>query len=71
MSTKERINLVVSTRTRSRIEELQERLDSATLAEVIKTSVHLLDVVTERQIAGDKFILHKKDGSETELTFIM
>jgi hypothetical protein len=71
MSKKERLNLVVSPQTRAKIEVLQNRLDSGTLADVIKTSIQLLDIVSEHQRAGDKIILHRADGSESEITVVM
>ncbi|MEM7429469.1 MAG: hypothetical protein AAF441_25635 [Pseudomonadota bacterium] len=71
MSAKERLNLVVSPRTRTRIEGLQDRLDSGSLSDVIRQAIQLLDLITERQIEGDKIVVRAKDGSETELTVVL
>jgi len=66
---KKPVNLTMSDRTRSRIALLKERLDSDSLSEVIRRSVELLEVLTERQSSGDKIILRAKDGSEQEIIF--
>ncbi len=71
MSKKERLNLVVSKTTRSKIESLQERLDSGTLTEVIRVSVHLLDLISENQMNGNTFIIRAKDGTESELKVVL
>jgi len=61
------VNLTMSERTRSRIEVLKERLDSDSLSEVIRRSVELLEVLSERQSNGDAIILRATDGSEKEV----
>ena len=61
------VNLTMSDRTRSRIEVLKERLDSDSLSEVIRRSVELLEVLSERQSNGDAIILRSADGSEKEV----
>ena len=61
------VNLTMSERTRSRIEVLKERLDSDSLSEVIRRSVELLEVLSERQSNGDAIILRATDGTEKEV----
>jgi len=61
------MNLAMSQRTRERIEALKETLDSDSLSEVIRRSVDLLEVLTERQKKGDAIILRSPDGRETEV----
>jgi hypothetical protein len=57
----------MSERTRSRIESLKEKLDSDSLSEVIRRSVELLEILSERQASGDVIILRALDGSEKEV----
>ena len=61
------VNLAMSERTRARMEALKETLDSDSLSEVIRRSVELLDILTERQMKGDAIILRSSDGKETEV----
>lgn len=61
------MNLAMSTRTRARIESLKETLDSDSLSEVIRRSVELLELLTERQQKGDAIILRSPEGKETEV----
>lgn len=67
MSEKDRINLVVTTRTKQRLIHLQERMDSATLSEVIRRAVELLDTVTDNQANGGTMSLKSTDGTETSV----
>ena len=61
------MNLAMSERTRARIEGLKERLDSDSLSEVIRRSVELLEILSERQAEGDALILRSPDGAEKEV----
>ena len=61
------MNLAMSERTRARIEGLKETLDSDSLSEVIRRSVELLEVLSERQANGDTIILRSPDGIEKEV----
>lgn len=61
------MNLTTSKRTRARIEALKETLDSDSLSEVIRRSVELLEILTERQRKGDVIILRSPEGKETEI----
>lgn len=71
MSAKERLNLVVSPKTRSKIETLQDRLGNGSLSDVIRQAIQLLDLVTERQRDGDRIIIKAKDGTEIELMIVV
>lgn len=64
---KRAVNMTMSVKTRARIDGLKETLDSDSLSEVIRRSVELLEILTKRQIQGDKIILRSPDGSETEV----
>ena len=46
---------------------LKENLDSDSLSEVIRRSVELLEILTERQQKGDTIILRSPEGKETEV----
>ena len=61
------MNLAMSERTRARIMALKENLDSDSLSEVIRRSVELLEILTERQQKGDTIILRSPEGKETEV----
>lgn len=61
------MNLTMSDRTRARIESLKEKLDSDSLSEVIRRSVELLEILSERQEKGDAIILRSQDGAEIEV----
>lgn len=61
------MNLAMSERTRGRIEALKETLDSDSMSEVIRRSVELLEILTERQQKGDAIILRAPDGKEREV----
>ena len=61
------MNLAMSERTRARIEALKDALDSDSLSEVIRRSVELLEILTERQQKGDTIILRSPEGKETEV----
>lgn len=61
------VNLTMSDRTRTRIEGLKGKLDSDSLSEVIRRSIELMDVLTERRLKGDAIILRSPDGSEMEV----
>jgi hypothetical protein len=56
---KERINLAVSPETRSKIEDIQKRLDLGSLTEVIRRGVSVLDILSEHQKEGYSLTLSK------------
>lgn len=70
MSTKNRINLAVSDKTKDRLSDLQDRMDSSSLSEVIRRAVELLDVVTEHQLNGETVLIRSPNG-ETEIKVLM
>ena len=61
------MNLAMSERTRARIEGLKEKLDSDSLSEVIRRSVELLEILSDRQANGDTLILRSPEGVEKEV----
>lgn len=61
------MNMAMSERTRARIEALKTTLNCDSLSEVIRRSVELLEIVTERQQNGDVIILRSPEGKETEV----
>ena len=46
---------------------MKETLDSDSMSEVIRRSVELLEILTERQQRGETLILRAPDGKETEV----
>ncbi|SMX27308.1 hypothetical protein TRP8649_01411 [Pelagimonas phthalicica] len=67
---KKPMNLAMSERTRSKIEALKERLDSDSLSEVIRRSVELLEILSDRQSNGDTIVLRTPEGKETEVIIL-
>jgi hypothetical protein len=64
---KNRINLVVSDRTRDQLSELQNRLDSSSLTDTIKRSIELMDFISQSTLKGEDIFLRGPNGDETKL----
>ena len=56
---------------KSRLDDLQERMDSASLTEVVRRAIQLLDLVSERQSKGSKIIIQGQDGKEEEIRIVL
>ena len=67
MPVKNRINLVVSDRTRDQLSELQNRLDSSSLTDTIKRSIELMDFISQSALKGEDIVLRGPNGDETKL----
>ena len=67
MPAKNRINLVVSDRTRDQLSELQNRLDSSSLTDTIKRSIELMDFISQSTLKGEDIVLRGPNGDETKL----
>ncbi len=62
---KERLNLVVSRRTQNRLNELKDKTDSATYAEVFKNALRLYDALIEEAEKGNEFLVRDDEGHIT------
>jgi hypothetical protein len=66
---KERINLIVSPKTRGTIELIQERLDLGSISEVIRRGISLLDILSKYEADGSTVFV-RKDGKETQIKML-
>lgn len=71
MPAKNRINLVVSDRTKSQLSDLQDRLDSSSLTDTIKRSIELMDYVSQSALKGEDIVLRSQNGDETRLQILL
>lgn len=71
MTQKERINIVVSSKTKEKLGELQHRLGDCSLTEVLRRSIDLIDIICEYQENGDSVVVKKDDGTEILLKIII
>ena len=64
-----RLNLELSTQTRTTLQRLQKRTDADSLAQVIRTAIVLYDTLLTRKEEGAKLLLEDSRG-ERELVIL-
>jgi hypothetical protein len=67
---KVRLNLELSSQVNENLVNLKERTDSASLAEVLRKSITLFDLVTTAQQGGGSVVLRHSDGREEVIKFL-
>jgi Arc/MetJ-type ribon-helix-helix transcriptional regulator len=65
-----RLSLDISEKARKTLDDLVERLDYASIAELVRRSVALLDMVSQHERDGGALILRHADGSEEKLKLL-
>ncbi len=62
-----RISLELSDRATERLNAIRDTTDSPTTAEAIRLALRIADFVVEQAHAGNKIVIRKPDGTETEV----
>ena len=72
MNTTERVrlNLVVSPQVKERIERLQEAHDGATITEVVRRALALLEDLTEVRREGSRLLIESSSGEIEKLRIL-
>lgn len=66
MKTKsERLNLLIPNRTRKLLEQLKERIGAASLTEIIRCALNVLDIISEAVLSGKQVIIRNPSSVDS------
>lgn len=64
---KERLHLLVSPKTKTLIETVQERIDARDMTDVVREAINLLDLVSERVSEGYDLVWRRDEPNGEEV----
>ncbi len=62
-----RLSLKLSERASKRLDAIRDTTDSSTTAEAIRLALRIADFVVEQACEGNKIVIRKPDGTESEV----
>lgn len=67
---KYRLNIDLDAKAKTELPKLQKKLGSATLIDVFRKALAVLEMIVDHQKAGGKVVLENKDGTREALRLI-
>ena len=65
-----RLQIILSKRSMDKLDNLKDKLDTASRAEVIRLSLGILDYIVDKSLDGNRILVENRDGSMQEIAIV-